>query len=224
VNRSPIVATVLVVAFGVGVPVALILRLAEGILPTQPYDIVLGVAVLAWIFIARAILDRDTPMSTLVENRLSPSRQAHSLVEQSLFGVGFTGRSSDVEPSPRIHRLQSPLDPIESLLPPPSPGPRSGRIRGGLGEERHARLHPTLHRDDAADPPFPATEDYIVQRGDTFWSIAEQRLGDGRHWKAIERVNLGRQVAPGIELRPGNTLCIGWSVLVPRAEESAPVA
>lgn len=221
-KRSPIAATIVALVILVGVPAALIRRLADGLLPTQAYDVVLGVAVVAWIFVAKAVLDRDTPLSALIENRLSPSRQAHNLIEQSLLGVGFTGRASELEADTSIHRLQSPLQPVDDLLPPPRHDPRSGRIRGDLGEERHARLQPTLHRDDATDPPFLATEDHIVRRGDTFWSIAEERLGDGRHWKAIEAVNLGREVAPGVELRAGDTLRIGWSVLVPRVEHPVP--
>lgn len=223
-TRSPIAATVIVVVVAIGVPIALVGRLTDGLLPSQAYDVVLAVAVIAWIFIARAVLDRNTPMSALIENRLSPSRQADNLVEQSLLGVGFTRRGAVVEPSARIHTLQSPTEPIDALLPPNLHVSPSGRIHGETGEGGHARLQPTLRRNDPADPPFLATEEHVVQRGDTFWSIAEDRLGDGRHWKAIEAVNLDREVAPGVGLRAGNTLRIGWSVLVPRVEESTIVS
>lgn len=74
-----------------------------------------------------------------------------------------------------------------------------------------------------ATPDLPETVDltagptvsYRVQRGDTYWSLAERHLGDGRRWKAIQDLNLGRRVGPGITLTETDTLRRGWQILVP---------
>ena len=220
-KRSPLLATTMVIAFLVGVPVALIRRLNDGLLPTQAYDIVLGVGVVAWILISKAILERDTPMSTLVENRLSPSWQAHHLVEQSAFGVGFVPRKRRAEliADARLFQLGSPYTPIDALLPPAVPTPvqepTPGRDRPRLDGVGRPRLQPTIHRPESTAPPILATEEYVLGRGDTLWSIAELRLGDGREWTTIEQINIGREVADGVIYDGGDAVRIGWSILVP---------
>ncbi|MGH2604469.1 MAG: LysM peptidoglycan-binding domain-containing protein, partial [Dehalococcoidia bacterium] len=42
-----------------------------------------------------------------------------------------------------------------------------------------------------AGPSVPSTRDYVVQRHDSFWSIAEQTLGDGLRWREIRDLNVG---------------------------------
>jgi hypothetical protein len=223
-NRSPIAATLLLVFFGIGVPVALTRRLAEGTLPLRPFDVALLFGCCAWVFVARAVLERDEPLNSVIENRLSPTWQANSLVEQSLLGVGFTTGADTDQTDPRLYRLHSPYETVEALLPTPvQAASTDGRVRGEFGEVGLARPQPTLHHDEPADPLFHETEEYIVGRGDTFWSIAELRLGDGRHWKSIEQVNVGREVTPNVLFASGNDVRIGWSILVPvmQEEESA---
>lgn len=222
-NRSPIVATLAVLFFVVATPIALVRRLTDGLLPTQAYDIVLGLAVLAWIFIGKAILERDNPLGSLIENRLSPSWQANSLVEQSMLGVGYISKKT-VGAEPSLHRLQSASSDIELLMPPVVDEPQTGRVRFDDDESGRPRLQPTLRRDEKVAPPILATEEYVVRRGDTFWSIAEYRLGDGRRWKDIEEINIGRQVAPDVEFAEGNGLRIGWNMLVPLVESTPETA
>ena len=220
-NRSPVLATLLVVFFMVGVPVALIQRLAEGVLPTQAYDIPLGVGVIAWVFVAKAILGRDDPLTTLVENRMSPNWQAHSLVEQSLLGVGFTGRQPALESNSHIHRLTSPYVSTDELMPPyvrPVHSLAPGFDRRDLDNAAAFRAQPTLGPSEPIEPLQFETEEYVVARGDTFWSIAEERLGEGRRWKSVQDLNLDREVAPGVYYRTDDSIRIGWTVLVPVAQ------
>jgi nucleoid-associated protein YgaU len=46
---------------------------------------------------------------------------------------------------------------------------------------------------------------YVVQEGDTLWSIAEMFLGDGNHYPLIEKAN------PNI----GTDLMIGMNIKIP---------
>ena len=46
---------------------------------------------------------------------------------------------------------------------------------------------------------------YVVQKGDTLWSISERLLGSGRRWKEIVEMNPG--LVPH-QLRIGQTLRI----------------
>ncbi len=218
-KRSPILATLIVALFLIAVPVFVIRRLADGLLPTQPYDIVLAVAVLASILIAKAVLDRTNRVDKLIENRLSPNWQAASLVEQSVFGVGLTPRASaqKTDTDPRLFQLAAPGAPIGALLPPPIPEQQIGRVRPDSDERGQPRLRPTIRQHDRSNPPIIATEEYVIARGDTFWSIAESRLGDGRRWSDVEAINIGREVAPNQFLRQGDTPRIGWLMLVPVA-------
>lgn len=221
-KRSPILSTLIVLLFLIAVPVFVIRRLADGLLPTQAYDIVLLVAVCTSILIAKAVLDRNDRIDRLIENRLSPRWQAASLVEQSVFGVGLTPRTSPQEPAtdPRLFQLTAPGASIDALLPPPVFEPQTGRVRPDSDESSRPRLQPTLRQHDRADPPIIATEEYEIARSDTFWSIAEERLGDGRRWNDVEALNIGREVAPGVFLRKGDAPRIGWTLLVPVVLES----
>lgn len=39
------------------------------------------------------------------------------------------------------------------------------------------------------DEPKDAERVYIVQKGDTLWSIAKRELGDGKRWQEIAKLN-----------------------------------
>ena len=69
-----------------------------------------------------------------------------------------------------------------------------------------------------ASAPEPAgrTSVHVVQRHESFWSIAEHFLGDGSRWREIVAMNTGREVAPGVLF--GGTpdrLLPGWELVVP---------
>ena len=66
------------------------------------------------------------------------------------------------------------------------------------------------------------TSAYLVQRHDSFWSIAEMALGDGSRWREIAQLNRGREVAPGVVF-DGTTdhLLTGWLLVLPSSEAPA---
>ncbi|MCU1398979.1 MAG: hypothetical protein JWN62_2088 [Acidimicrobiales bacterium] len=57
---------------------------------------------------------------------------------------------------------------------------------------------------------------HVVLRHESFWSIAEDALGDGARWREIVDINSGREVAPGIVFDgTPERLQPGWQLLVP---------
>lgn len=56
---------------------------------------------------------------------------------------------------------------------------------------------------------------WVVQRGDTAWSIADKALGDPTRWREIVFLNEGRTQADGRALRDGEWLEIGWRLTLP---------
>ena len=111
---------------------------------------------------------------------------------------------------------------VMSLLGPLRPADGAAAPLSHL-EAIHQELIPA-----PAAPPIPAppvtwpsgspTGDYVVQRGDSYWGLAQEHLGDGSRWGEIRDANVGRTVAPGRvigaqddDLRPG------WSIRLPMA-------
>lgn len=213
-NRSPLTASALVLFFVIGVPFALITRLADGLAPLRPMDVPLSVAVIGWLLVARSILARDDTVDSV---RLHPSSarfQAHNLVEQSVFGVGFGAGDTDVVAIDR-HRLAAPDADIAAALPAPIIEPRR---RPDIDTPRRLTtpvVTTAAFEDEDDEIEILATEEYEVCRGDTWWSIAEATLGDGRHWTAVRDLNVGRSVAPGRTLGDDDVPRIGWRVLIP---------
>lgn len=73
---------------------------------------------------------------------------------------------------------------------------------------------------DLAGPPsqdqtVPGAPVWVVQRGDTAWSIAEKSLGDPTRWREIVSLNEGRPQADGRTLRDGDWLDTGWRLTLP---------
>lgn len=77
-----------------------------------------------------------------------------------------------------------------------------------------------------AAPPTsesPATSEYIVQRHDSLWSIAEGVLGDGFRWREIRDVNVGKlQPDGGTLTATSDVIHPGWILDVPLSTQSAP--
>lgn len=216
-----LVATLAVAVFLLGVPIACALRLAQGVFPLGTIDLLLAVGIIGWLHFTKAIFDRDNPVDSTRVHRTSLRWQAHALVEASVFGAAA---SIITTPTPlATNRLHQPGDDITDQLPPPMLA--SSSVPGVLDDPRGATrsvAQPILgtHADDDR-PEILATETYVVARGDTYWSIAEVTLGEGRFWTAIRDLNIGRQVAPGIELGPEQDLRIGWSVLIPLVPDNS---
>ena len=59
------------------------------------------------------------------------------------------------------------------------------------------------------------TVTYSVARGDTLWSIAEQRLADPERWTEIASLNYGRPQPDGRALTNAHWIYPGWQLLLP---------
>lgn len=212
--RTPIAATVLVLGFVIGIPVWLTARLSTGVMEPAPSDLILAVGIAAWMLVSKAILDRNDPVPATANQRYSPRWHAHSLVDQSLIGVGLEG-SADALDS-RLYLLAAPVDDVSDQLAPVRAIVEVGRSREEFSDDEPGpRAIPVLNIDEPEKPLILATEEYVVARRDTFWSISEAVLDDGRLWTSIQEINIGREVAPGVVLEEDDELRIGWSILIP---------
>lgn len=76
------------------------------------------------------------------------------------------------------------------------------------------------------DAPLPAAADgpqYVVQRHDSLWAIAERTLGDGFRWREIRDLNVGRTMPDGETVTATTeTIQPGWILRLPAAAQ-APV-
>lgn len=79
---------------------------------------------------------------------------------------------------------------------------------------------PTLPGQTApAAPEQDAFHVHAVERGDTFWGLAERYLGSGLRWREIRDHNVGRAVGPGRVLAANeDDLQEGWRLEIPGAE------
>jgi len=74
---------------------------------------------------------------------------------------------------------------------------------------------PAALRRDAA---VSTTREYIAQRHDSFWSIAEDVLGDGFRWREIRDLNVGMPQPDGGAVRSDSELVRpGWHLRIPVA-------
>lgn len=73
----------------------------------------------------------------------------------------------------------------------------------------------------------PQTVSYVVPRDgrgpDTYWDIAEARLGGGEHWQQIWNLNRGRTQPDGEVMTNPGLLKPGWTLLLP-ASAASPTA
>ncbi|HEY8546854.1 MAG TPA: LysM peptidoglycan-binding domain-containing protein [Acidimicrobiales bacterium] len=84
---------------------------------------------------------------------------------------------------------------------------------------------PTAPTGPTVSAPTRQETIYEVQRGDTFWGLAEQHLGNGMRWREIRDRNVGRAVAPGRTLGHGeDRLEVGWRIVLPAAGPSLPLS
>ncbi|MHB8437993.1 MAG: LysM peptidoglycan-binding domain-containing protein [Acidimicrobiales bacterium] len=104
------------------------------------------------------------------------------------------------------------------------PSPRTTATRSGLGAE--LTIANTLRPSDAGPAPrvdldiafaqnTSGMQRYLVQRGDTLWSIAAAQLGTPERWREIRDLNLGRRQADSFALTGDNWLSSGWELVLP---------
>lgn len=74
----------------------------------------------------------------------------------------------------------------------------------------------------AAPAPAPASVWYVVQPGDSLWTIAEAHLGDGADWTAIAALNLGHAMGDGRTFVDPSVIVAGWTLLLPIEAQTQP--
>lgn len=96
--------------------------------------------------------------------------------------------------TPTLTALPAPIAVAQPVPTPPAPTPTSSPAK--------------------ASPTEPATIDYVVQRGDSLWRIAERHLGDGNRYPEI--VDLNTKL-----LRRGpDFIRQGWTIKLPAVEKA----
>ncbi|MFI6977963.1 LysM peptidoglycan-binding domain-containing protein [Embleya sp. NPDC050154] len=65
------------------------------------------------------------------------------------------------------------------------------------------------------DPGTSAGPTHTVQRGDSLWTIAEERLGDGKRWTEIAKLNDGKVMANGQKFDSADYVEEGWVLTLP---------
>ncbi len=101
-------------------------------------------------------------------------------------------------------------------------GPHGAVTVGAVTVEREAPAATPSSPAPSASPGTPATAPatYVVRPGDSLWSIAAARLGDGDDWPAIAALNLGRTMADGLQFVDPNRIHAGWTLLMPDQPEA----
>lgn len=121
------------------------------------------------------------------------------LVDQSLFGVGTLRGWTYTNPNVTLNDLRGGESPF--IARPTAPIARAKPKPVLVAPSSYAR--------------------HTVERGDTFWSLAERFLGQGGRWSELLAANLGTEVAPGVVLKEDDLLVPGWVVAIPEFEEES---
>jgi hypothetical protein len=102
------------------------------------------------------------------------------------------------------YRAADPTVDRASSLKDPAP-------RDSLTATDHATAYAT---DDQTSSLTPGTS-YVVEPGDTLWSIAEHQLGSPLRWPEIVDLNYGRIQRDGGELSNAHWIYPGWELVLP---------
>lgn len=233
-TRSPLIPTAILFGLVLATPALVGRRLTSPVSPLQAVDPLLVVLVVMSVLLGKAMFERDAVVDSN-DLRSKPLQYSVArLVDHSLFGVGVRTQPQVTATGPLISKLSAP-QPIEV-------------VDASIASEASRWL--ANHADQAAfsadastNPQRPApvtiaeilepdhepvysgaTVEYTVERGDTWWSIAESALEDGRQWRLLLRLNEGRNVEPNHVLCDGDELRIGWSIVLPVSAFDAPLA
>jgi LysM repeat protein len=225
VLRGLLAAAVLVVLVA-GVPAALVATVGnpvpEGWTWGAPLtnSALLGIlACVAWVLWVQLLV--CVVVETVAEIRLAAGHSADWLarvpgtfgVQQSLartlvqavVAIGATTTAASIIASPWISHADA-----ATSSPAPAAEPAVADAPAAVGAARRATAK---HRSQ------PTTE-VVVARGDTLWSIAEQRLGAGERWREIAELNRDREMVDGSRFDDARTILPGWTLLVPSADPS----
>ncbi|MEP4649410.1 MAG: hypothetical protein ABJ314_04460, partial [Ilumatobacter sp.] len=135
------------------------------------------------------------------------------VVERSAFGVGAMTTWTSVEPDHGLTLVEAPRVATETEW-------EDGRfargaqdtdlLAAGVGAAARTSPAPVAARSVADDAAA-----HVTTRGESFWSLAQERLGDATRWTELRDLNVGREVAPGIVLSESDGLRAGYRILVP---------
>jgi nucleoid-associated protein YgaU/DNA-binding SARP family transcriptional activator len=173
-------------------------------------------AQLAWALVAESVAlfqgrtarpARVWPGAQLMARRLVASA---ALVVSS-FGSVRTASAAPLAPLQEVEEVADPA--LYTTSAPPDLGP---------GSHPGVQAVPSVGVADRV-APAPTEQVYEVQRGDTFWGLAERFMGSGMRWREIRDRNVGRAVAPGRVLTMGEDhLDAGWRILIPSSTSTLP--
>ena len=167
---------------------------------------------------AALVEERDALKREAAEQKAEALRLRRLVDRLQLSGVSDAGRERSSLPR---------LDPSVLAAPPPRTAPRASDSPAVAPVPAAA---PTPHASEvppappataepppprAAEPPPAAPRTYVVQPGDSLWSVAERHYGDAQQWKRVRDANRDR-IDPDGRLRAGQVLAI------PRGDRSLP--
>jgi nucleoid-associated protein YgaU len=133
-----------------------------------------------------------------------------------------------LRPSPCSSRRSPPTPSVAATKSAPLAIPLHHEDRASLVVD-HLDADPTPARaaDNAHEPSAQRRDvvEYVVQRHDSFWDIAETTTGDPFRWREIRDLNVGRPQPDGGTVEAGSDLIRpGWKLLVPAVTQGPPLA
>ncbi|WP_310961351.1 LysM peptidoglycan-binding domain-containing protein [Nocardioides terrisoli] len=218
-----VVALVIIVAIGLGVP-ALLIETIGNPLPGTDWswsdpvtnDALLGLlAVVVWLFWAQTML--CLCVEALAEVRIAAGRSAQwmatvpgtfasqqslaRLLIQAVVAVGVTATVASTTVPPAHGAATAATTAIEPTAPGQQ-GPDSADV-GVQPVARRSHQTPSVSR---------LVE---VRKGDSLWAIAERNLGAGERWREIADLNQHRVMPDGRRFDPAGDLQPGWPLRIP---------
>jgi DNA-binding SARP family transcriptional activator len=174
-----------------------------------------ALACVVWAAWALLVISLAVETPAALRGRMSPRIRAagpvQPMVANLLAAVAIAALSLTARPQPAPRPLHVSLQPANTSLTP--------------ALAIAAVAAPTPIQLDASPPaqPPPETEriSYAVQRNDTLWGIAQERLGDPLRWREIFALNQGRPQPDGSALTDPHWIRPGWTLLLPTQIPSA---
>jgi LysM domain len=217
----------LLMSEGVGSPVGILLRLIRyprSLLdalehPVTESTIVHAVVLIAWTAWAWLLVCLVAEIGARVSGR-PPARLPASRHAQA-FAALLVGASIAILPSVRAH---PPMRIAGASL-----GPQIHQIATVAYESPDSLVATTTEREvaragssvsaQATPESSRGYREYVVQPGDTLWSIAKRELGSPLRWKEIAALNVGEQQVDGKVMLDAGWILPGWVLYLPRASE-----
>jgi len=125
------------------------------------------------------------------------------VIADSYFGQGHFASWTHTNPDAHLGDLQYPND--EDVV--------STNDKLPAAKTKPESVAPVVNV--VTEVPDVETVDYVVQRRDSWWKIAEERFDDPPRWEQLRSLNLGRQVAPTIMIEQETALRSGWVIQIP---------